>query len=83
MIDINKEAEKFLRFKGLTGQQNRTIAEWMVAFANNSKATQAKVIQAQINVLRNIQLPLSKSVADNSYEMIEQFEQQLKQLQND
>jgi hypothetical protein len=85
MIDVNKEAEEFLKSKGLTGQQNKTISEWMVEFLNNSKAIQAKVLQAQID-LCNRALSWSNKV-DPTSDYIEKeliaLQQQLKQLENE
>jgi hypothetical protein len=85
MIDINKEAEEFLQSKGLNGQQNRTISDWIIEFVSNSKVTQVKVIQAQID-LCNRALSWSNEV-DPTSDYIEKeliaLQQQLKQLEDE
>ena len=54
MTDLQKEAEAFLELKGISGQQNKTISEWIVEFSTQSKHVQAKKLKAQIEVLDTI-----------------------------
>jgi hypothetical protein len=64
MIDINKEAEEYAELNqydlsehdegGYLGIDEKTFAKHLIEFATNSKATQAKVIQGQIDVLKEV-----------------------------
>jgi hypothetical protein len=73
MTDLQKEAEAFLELKGISGQQNKTISEWIVEFSTQSKHVQAEKLKAQIEVLR-------KSSYVPYKELIEEIKQQLNQL---
>jgi hypothetical protein len=86
MIDINKEAEKYssydnpnipLRFGN--HDYNETHKETFIA-GHNSKATQAKVLQAQIDVLKEHRNPETIYWLDSS---IEKLEKQLKELEDE
>jgi polyhydroxyalkanoate synthesis regulator phasin len=83
MIDINKEAEEFLKSKGLTGQQNKTISEWIIEFLNNSKAAQARVLNAEIErieIVINCYNLLHEDISDLKL-TISRLQQQLKDLE--
>jgi hypothetical protein len=88
MIDINKEAEEY-GFKTNNGLQSVLLEDAFIA-GHNSKATQAKMIQAQIDVLKELEL----SDYDVEYGELREYrnkirrkvfelQQQLKQLEND
>ena len=76
MIDINKEAEEFLNNKWVKGSYNGKL---FIA-GHNSKATQAKVLQAQIDVLKEHRNPETMYWLDSS---IKKLEKQLKELQDE
>jgi hypothetical protein len=77
MIDINKEAEEYSKSSLL----NRKAAKHFIA-GYNSKAKQAKVLQAQIDVLRYIQgnsiTPYNVMIENK----IKELQQRLKKLEN-
>jgi hypothetical protein len=79
MIDLNKEAEEFLKSKGITGQQNKTIAEWLTNFANTSKYVQAEKIKFTIEQLYKFR----ESTFGKGKNIIIELEQQLKQLEDE
>jgi exonuclease VII small subunit len=95
MIDINVEAEEYAKeVNGIYGEElypncDETLNEVTIKefkAGHNSKATQAKVLQAQIDVVQKI---LKKSEFKNNAVIISciQFEitdlqQQLKELEN-
>jgi len=84
MIDINKEAEEFLNNKWVKGSYNGKL---FIA-GHNSKATQAKVLQAQIDLLSIIYSDnktsdfSSPTFQDVVYEL-EKLQKQLKGLEFD
>jgi hypothetical protein len=85
MIDLNKEAEKYAAIPctlALTASQKIQIA--YMSGATNSKYVQAKIIQAQIDVLKSIgtihdETCMSQKVTNK----IKELQQQLKQLENE
>jgi hypothetical protein len=83
MIDINKEAEEYSKSSLL----NRKAAKHFIA-GHNSKATQAKVLQAQINILLKYQQklggyePLGGALKQEIQLDIYEFQQRLKELEN-
>lgn len=98
MINLNKEAEEFSR-NFTTGKSEETpqeyITDMLVSFTNNSKNIQAKIIQAQIDVLEKTRTFFDVSKL-NVYEQkhhirftsiiidqMKQLQQQLKQLQDE
>jgi hypothetical protein len=76
MIDINKESEEYSKSSLL----NRKAAKHFIA-GHNSKATQAKVIQGQIDIVQS----LYQHFGADSYMAYlgEKLQQQLKQLENE
>ena len=82
MIDINKEAEEWCcksdDIPARSGMIDITHCELSYIAGHNSKATQAKVIQAQIDILEGVdgEYYYSKPI----FKMIEELQQQLKQL---
>jgi hypothetical protein len=93
MIDINKEAEEYgWRIKTNTFSDpvksndlaNSAIQDFIAG--HNSKATQAKIIQAQIDVYSDLLRQSENHKAAICKYMIKQVEtlqQQLKELEND
>jgi hypothetical protein len=84
MIDINKEAEEYKNSKKWA--DNMSVNNWIdIIFiaGHNSKATQAKVLQAQIDVLKSIDCNMVGYVTTQIYLKIEKLQQQLKQLENE
>lgn len=80
MIDINKEAEEYSKSSLL----NKKATKHFIA-GHNSKATQAKVIQRQIDVLTDIKIAVSDKNPFTLYNIankIQELKQQLKQLEN-
>jgi hypothetical protein len=82
MIDINKEAEEYSSYnnpniplKFGTHDYNETHKETFIA-GYNSKATQAKILQAQIDVLEK------QHYFGGTNAMIYKLQQQLSQLEN-
>ena len=95
MIDINKEAEEYgWRIKTNTFSDpvkandlaNSAIQDFIAG--HNSKATQAKVLQAQINILLKYQQklggyePISGALKQEIQLDIYELQQQLEQLKN-
>jgi hypothetical protein len=72
MIDINKEAQEFLNNKWVKGSYNGKL---FIA-GHNSKATQAKVLQAQIDIL-------TECGYDYRDAIIKKLQQQLKELKDE
>jgi hypothetical protein len=80
MIDINKEAEEYAKSSLL----NRKAAKHFIA-GYNSKATQAKILQAKIetiNMIINCYNLLYEDINDLKL-TISRLQQQLKELEND
>lgn len=90
MIDINKEAEEYssydnpnipFRFGNHDYNYNETHKETFIA-GHNSKATQAKILQAQIDllytILKNCYL---KSTQIEILQYLNKFQEQLEQLE--
>jgi hypothetical protein len=78
MIDINKEAREYALTKSSTGQFINTHIRDFIAGVN-SNHVQAKIIQAQIDVLKEHRNPETMYWLDNS---IEKLQKQLKDLEN-
>jgi hypothetical protein len=86
MIDINKEAEEYIEndlelYESLTdGHISYDIAISLLkniySAGHNSKATQAKVLQAQIDILREVNI-------NNIDVLYKELQQKLKELEND
>jgi hypothetical protein len=94
MIDINKEAEEYADYKNdyipiEFGNErfNKSVAKHFIA-GHNSKATQAKVIQAQIDTLLKYQQklggyePLTGALKQDIQLDIYELQKQLKQLED-
>jgi hypothetical protein len=86
MIDLNKEAEKYAAIPctlALTASQKIQIA--YMSGATNSKYVQAKIIQAQIDVLKSIRTVGFEEafVCLEIYNKVKELQQQLKQLENE
>jgi hypothetical protein len=89
MIDVNKEAEEYAKKQcddmynhiGLTGAEWGWETKLDFIAGHNSKATQAKILQAKIEILEGVdgEYYYSKPI----YIMIEELKQQLKELEND
>jgi hypothetical protein len=78
MIDINKEAEEYAESSLL----KRKAAKHFIA-GYNSKSTQAKVLQAQIDILKEYSdYYWNKTSTERIIKHIEILQQQLEQLQN-
>jgi hypothetical protein len=93
MIDLNKEAEEKYPNKPYwigAGDSERLYDPFLgqrTAFiaGANSKHVQAKVLQAQIDVLKNIKIAISDKNPFTLYNVahiIHELQQQLKQLEN-
>jgi hypothetical protein len=84
MIDINKEAEELFPINSTNGsmemlsrhQLNNVLKQEGFIAGYNSKATQAKVIQAQIDIL-------TECGYDYRDAIIKKLQQQLKELENE
>jgi hypothetical protein len=77
MMDLNKEAEEWA---GIDDINDEILSSFIVGA--NSKYVQAKIIQAQIDVLKPY-LEWNTEVALSIQRDIDRFEQQLKQLKNE
>lgn len=82
MIDINKEAEDIVFFQLESDSDGfesfyryKEVIKGIIA-GHNSKATQAKVLQAQINILREVNI-------NNIDVLYKELQQKLKELEND
>jgi hypothetical protein len=90
MIDINKEAEEYVEIQKMEGFDNQMRRETFTrgslnkAFIDgaNSKHVQAKIIQAQIDVLREIDNKCFGG-SNTCKAKIEKLQQQLKQLEDE
>jgi hypothetical protein len=79
MIDINKEAEEYANQKWHSlGVVNSLIKQGVIA-GHNSKATQAKVLQSQIDILTEHRNSETIYWLDSSIKLLQQ---QLEQLEN-
>ena len=89
MIDINKEAEEYLdRTYSLSYERTTWQKLHIKSFiaGHNSKATQADVIQAQIDVLEDLDFNPRENVVDfilNIKYKVRELQQQLKQLEDE
>jgi hypothetical protein len=84
MIDLSKEAEEY-RKKWLFLKSGNTINDTFIAGAN-SKYVQAKIIQAQIDVLQTLILGNNNDNTAIIFRIkikIFELQQQLKQLENE
>jgi hypothetical protein len=83
MIDINKEAEEYANNFKLISKTDSWFNNKCNSFiaGHNSKATQVKIIQAQIDILEGVdgEYYYSKPI----FKMIEELQQQLKELNNE
>jgi hypothetical protein len=90
MIELHKEAEEYANYvrkdvvfddieECLIYTQN--AKEDFIAGAN-SKYVQAKILQAQIDVLKELDIPFSGYITTQVYSRIEAFRKQLKELEN-
>jgi hypothetical protein len=75
MIDINKEAKEY----DAKTEYSKYAIEYAFIAGHNSKATQAKVIQGQIDVLKEHRNSETIFWLDGS---IEKLQQQLKELED-
>lgn len=87
MIDLNKEAEEYAenQLKGIVDKTSKFECINDFIAGHNSKATQAKIIQAQID-LCNSALNWSNEIDETSNYLEKQLallRQQLKQLENE
>lgn len=87
MIDINKESEEYASYKNDNipiefGNEkfNESVKKHFIA-GHNSKATQAKILQAQIDILYEFRDYVESSSIFN--DRIFKLQQQLKQLENE
>jgi hypothetical protein len=82
MIDINKEAEEY-GFEANDGLQSILLEEAFIA-GHNSKSTQAKVIQSQIDLILHFKDTFQFSIASSIWrdELIK-LQQQLKELEDE
>jgi len=82
MIDINKEAEEYAQneIKDRGDDNDKLICKIDFIAGYNSKATQAKILQAQIDILKENRNPETMYWLDNS---IEKLQKQLKELKNE
>ncbi len=94
MIDISKEAKKYCqspKFESEFGHGMSQVNEAYIAGATTSKYVQAKAIQAQIDVLQEIDEEKISGPEHNAfYDLLEikdnkilELQQQLKQLENE
>jgi hypothetical protein len=93
-INLQKEAEEYAKntadysHKDDSGDKvyyDYYIEKALVDFVINSKHVQAKVLQAQIDVLKNIKIAISDKNPFTLYNVahkIHELQQQLKQLEN-
>jgi hypothetical protein len=86
MINVNKEAEEYSEFGKTTSKWQPIVQKTFIA-GHNSKATQAKIIQAQIDENTSILEMLKMHGNDRCIYVIREriinLEQQLKQLENE
>jgi len=92
MIDLNKEAREYVKnqLKGIVDKTSKFKCVNDFIAGANSKYVQAKIIQAQIDVLKKIRSKMSmfeisnmENTLDNLYYKEKEFKQQLKQLENE
>jgi hypothetical protein len=84
MTDINKEAEEYRKQNRNRWKEGYTSFDFIDAFiaGYNSKATQAKVLQGQIDVLKEIDNKCFGG-SNTCKVKIEKLQQKLKQLENE
>ena len=75
-MDLNKEAEEYAN-KNVTKSLHAAYVEG----ATNSKYVQAEKIKAQIEVLKNIDVPMTGYVTTQIYSKIEELRKNLKELE--
>jgi hypothetical protein len=92
MIDINKEAEEYAKKQcddmynkiGLTGAQWGWETKLDFIAGHNSKATQAKVIQGQIDAYQDCLYYIDENRNEKYiHSKIQDLQQQLKELENE
>jgi hypothetical protein len=91
-IDINKEAEKYINnideeFGTMWTEDKEELIEKIVYFANNSKSTQSKVLQAQIeennSILEMLKIHGNERCVFVVKDRIEELQQKLKRLEDE
>jgi hypothetical protein len=84
MIDINKEAEEYLLGfrEGEVPKSFEEVKQIYVA-GHNSKATQAKILEAQINILNKTIDMFGNVNSTTTTGLMWELKQQLKQLENE
>jgi hypothetical protein len=83
MIDINKEAEEYAEFGKTTSKWQPIVQNTFIA-GHNSKATQAKVIQGQIELLLHLRDTFQFSMASSNWKnKLIELQKQLKELENE
>lgn len=88
MIDINKEAEEYSEIQKMEGFDSQMRKETFTRYSlneaftagHNSKATQAKIIQGQIDVLK--EYFTFYEITDIGKQILNKLEQQLEDLEN-
>jgi hypothetical protein len=75
-MDLNKEAEEYAN-KNVTKSLHAAYVEG----ATNSKYVQAEKIKAKIEVLKNIDVPMTGYVTTQIYSKIEELRKNLKELE--
>jgi len=93
MININKEAEEYAKKEcsdlyNISLYHNKMHTYGSVSIkdfiaGHNSKATQVKILQAQIDVLKSIDCNMVGYMTTQIYLKIENLQQQLKQLEDE
>jgi hypothetical protein len=87
MIDVNKEAYELYpeNWESIMEGKHDTNSYERQAFiaGHTSKATQAKVLQAQIDVLKSIDCNMVGYATTQIYLKIEELQQKLKQIENE
>jgi hypothetical protein len=84
MIDISKEAEEYAKTITNLPQWNKHDANIFIA-GHNSKATEAKILQAQIDVLKShVEHPTKPGYKRyDILDKIKKLEKELKQLKDE
>jgi hypothetical protein len=78
-MDLNKEAEEFLKSNNVVGM-TELICPIIIEFATNSKYVQAKVLQTQIDYIENEMLGINYEIRKV---YIDELKEQLKELENE
>jgi hypothetical protein len=83
MIEINKEAEEYVKnnYTDYLDKIERFLVQEDFIAGHNSKATQAKILQAQIDILYEFRDYVESSSIFN--DRIFKLQQQLKELENE